>query len=114
MHELGVITHVINILEKLAVEKKLTAIGSVTLEVGEVSAIVPEYVTDCWKYCRAKSDILKDSDLKIEILPAVTVCESCGKTYETVKFAKQCPHCASYDTHLLCGNEFSIKEIEAC
>ena len=30
----------------------LSEIGSVTLEIGEVSTIVPDYLTDCWKYYR--------------------------------------------------------------
>ena len=86
----------------------------VTLEIGEVSGIVPDYMTDCWKYYRKKSELFKDSDLKIEILPAVTYCEACQKTYPTVEFGRQCPGCGSFETYLLTGNECSIKEIEAC
>lgn len=49
----------------------------------------------------------------IETLPAVTLCESCGKTYPTVTYAKVCPFCGSEKTHLETGNEINIKEIEA-
>ena len=41
MHELGTIVYVIETIEKLAEEEKLTRVGSITLEVGEVSGIVP-------------------------------------------------------------------------
>ena len=41
MHELGTIVYVIETIEKLAEEEKLTKVGSITLEVGEVSGIVP-------------------------------------------------------------------------
>ena len=57
-------------------------------------------------------ELLKDSELKIEIIPGVTMCEDCGKTYSTVQYAKICPHCGSSATYLLEGNGFSIKEIE--
>ncbi len=114
MHELGILVHMAKTLKSLAEENQLTEIGGITLEVGEVSGIVPEYMTDCWAYYRKKEDIMKNSELKIEIIPAVTICENCGKTYQTVKYGKQCPHCESYDTYLLEGNGCNIKEIEAC
>ena len=76
MHELGIIVHISRTLDEVAKENNLTEIGSVTLEIGEVSGIVPDYMTDCWKYYRKKSELFKESDLKIEILPAVTYREA--------------------------------------
>lgn len=114
MHELGIIVHISKTLDEIAAENELTKIGSVTLEIGEVSGIVPEYLTDCWDYYRKKNPLLEESELKIEMLPAVTICESCQKTYPTVAHGRQCPHCGSWETYLVNGNECSIKEIEAC
>ena len=114
MHELGIIVHISKTLTKRADEKKLTRIGAVVLEVGEVSGIVPDYMTDAWNYYRTKSNLLADAELRMETLPAVTFCEECGKTYPTVRYGKICPHCQSDRTYLLTGNECSIKEIEAC
>lgn len=48
MHELSIVTYVIEQVEKIAKENELTDIQSVTLEFGEVSGIVPEYLSDCW------------------------------------------------------------------
>lgn len=114
MHELGIIVHITKTLQEVAKENQLTQIGSVTLEIGEVSGIVPEFLTDCWEYYRKKIPLIEDSELKIETLPAVTFCENCEKTYPTVQFGKQCPYCQSGSTYLLKGNECNIKEIEAC
>lgn len=114
MHELGILVHMAKTLNELAEENNLEEIGGITLEIGEVSGIVPEFLTDCWEYYRKKEDRMKDSELKIEITPAVTICENCNKTYPTVEYGKQCPHCKSYETYLLEGNGCSIKEIEAC
>ena len=41
MHELGIIVHITKTLQSVAKENHLNEIGSVTLEVGEVSSIVP-------------------------------------------------------------------------
>ena len=113
MHELSIVTHVAKTLDELAEENKITKIGSVTLEVGEVSGIMTDYFVDCWNYFKAKHPILKDSELKLEIVPAITYCEDCKEQYETVKYGKICPHCGSEHTYLLVGNECNIKEIEA-
>ena len=114
MHELGIIVHISRTLTKLADEKKLSKIGSVTLEVGVVSGIVPDYMTDAWNYYKKKTPLLSESELRMETLPAVTFCEECGNTYETVRYGKICPRCSSPRTYLLTGSECSIKEIEAC
>ena len=113
MHELGIVFNIIESVEKIGEENSLTKISSVTLEVGEVSTIIPSYLTDCWKWAVEKSQLLKGSQLKIETLSAVTYCNNCEKTYPTVEYKKICPYCQSEDTFLLTGNEVSIKEIEA-
>lgn len=113
MHEMGTIIYVIDTVEKLAQEHQLSVIGSVTLEVGEVSGIVPDYLTDFWNFARKRSELLKETELKIEMLDAVTYCEDCDKTYSTIQYGKECPYCQSPNTYLLTGNEYNIKEIEA-
>ncbi|MGN0570032.1 MAG: hydrogenase maturation nickel metallochaperone HypA [Candidatus Fimenecus sp.] len=114
MHELGIVFHIINSLEEVGRENSLKKISSVTLELGEVSAVIDEYLGDCWKWASDKSDLLKDAELKIETIPAITHCEACKGSYPTIKFGKICPYCSSENTYLLTGNEINIKEIEAC
>ena len=113
MHELGTIHYVIDTVEKLAVENQLTKIGSVTLEVGEVSGIIPRFLSDYWEYAKKKTTYLQEAELKIETIQAVTYCQACGRTYPTVQYAKICPYCQSDNTFLVTGNEYVIKEIEA-
>jgi hydrogenase nickel incorporation protein HypA/HybF len=113
MHELGTVFYVIKEVEKICRENDLHVVGSVTLEIGEVSGIIPEYIVDCWNWARAKSEFMKSAELKVENLEAVTFCEDCQKTYPTLKYKKICPYCGSEHTYLLTGNEYNIKEIEA-
>ena len=113
MHEMGIILHLVKTLEETAEENNLKKIGSVTLEVGEVSGIMTDLFTDCWNYFSAKKELLSGSELKLVTLPAVTFCETCKQEYETVKHGKICPFCGSKETYLVRGNECIIKEIEA-
>ena len=114
MHELGIVFHIIDSLEKVGKENKLRSVSTVTLELGEVSSVLDSYLLDCWRWAADKSELLQRSTLNIEKIPAVTVCEDCGKTYGTVEHGKTCPYCASESTHLVTGNEINIKEIQAC
>ena len=113
MHELGIVFHIIDTIEEIAKEQNLTSVASVTLEVGEVSTVIPSYLEDCWKWAVKRSELMKESVLKSEIIKGVTYCEDCQNTYETVKYAKICPYCNSENTYLIQGNEVQIKEIEA-
>lgn len=114
MHELGVVFHVIRTVENLARENDITEIKSVTLEIGEVSTVVEDYLRKCWKWSvEKKSTMLMQTELLVEKIEAVTYCEDCERTYRTVDYGKICPHCGSEHTYLIAGNEFNIKEIEA-
>ena len=112
MHELGVVFHVIKKVEEVAAENAVTEVTAVTISLGEVTGVIPEYLVDCWNWARKKSSVLTGAQLKVEPIPAVTFCEDCRSEYETVKHGKICPHCGSEKTYLLQGNEFLIKEIE--
>lgn len=112
MHELGVVFYVIDDVEKVAKENNVQRVHSVTLEVGDVSTVIPEYLMDCWNWAVKKHEILADCELRVERIDAVTYCEDCQKNYSTVEHGKICPYCKSENTYLLKGNEFNIKEIE--
>ncbi len=113
MHELSIVTHVAKTLDEIAEENQLKKIGSVTLEIGEVSGIITDYFVDCWNYFRVKHPLLKEAEMKIETIPAITFCESCKQEYPTIEYGRICPYCHSEYTYLLQGNECNIKEIEA-
>ena len=113
MHELGTVIYVIETIEDLAKKNNLSEVNSITLQVGEVSTIIPEYLKNFWLFARKRSELLKETELKIENLKAFTFCQDCEKTYPTLQYGKECPFCHSYNTFLITGNEYIIKEIEA-
>lgn len=111
MHELSVVFNIIDDVTRVAEENHVEKVHAVTLELGEVSGVVHELLTDAWKWAVKKTELLNEAELVIETLPAVTFCEDCESEYETVANGKICPHCGSENTYLLRGNEFLIKEI---
>ncbi len=110
---MGIVLHLAKTLDETAVEEKITKIGKVTLQVGEVSGIMTDLFTDAWDYFKGRHPVLSESTLVIEPIKAVTWCDGCKKEYETVLYGKTCPYCGSGETWLVRGNECVIKEIEA-
>ena len=112
MHELGLVNYVVKEVDKIAKEKGVENIRTVTLEFGEVSGIVSAYLYDYWNWYTKKYHLLEGTTLKCEEIPAVTWCDDCKITYSTIAYGKTCPHCGSGNTWLLRGNEMRIKSIE--
>ena len=77
MHELGLVNYAVKEVSKIAEEHNVTKIKSVTLEFGEVSGIVTEYLYDYWKWYSKKFPMFEDSTLYCEEIPAVTWCDNC-------------------------------------
>lgn len=111
MHELGIVFYIIKDVKKVALENQVERVTQVTLSLGEVSSVIPDQLEDCWKWAVKKEPLMLDCQLKIEVIPAVTYCESCHSEYPTVQHGRTCPHCGSQKTCLLRGNEVEIKEI---
>lgn len=114
MHELGIVFHMIDTLEQVAADNGLTSLRKVTLNLGEVSGVLPTYLIDCWNWAVGRTDVLRGCELVVTQIDAVTVCNACGKTYPTMDHGKVCPHCQSADTVLLHGNEIEIDTVEGC
>ena len=112
MHELGIVFYIIKDVKEVAVENSVQHVSKVVMEIGEVSTVVPEYLTDCWRWASDKEELLKGCVLEIRTIPAVTLCHDCGREYPTVQYGRTCPLCGSGNTVLLKGNEVEIKEIE--
>ena len=113
MHELGVVFHTLDTVKRIAEENNVKRVASITVEIGEVSTVIPDLFEDCWNWAVKKETVLKDAGVKIERIPALTYCEDCKKEYGTLEYGKACPYCGSGRTYLLQGNEIIIKEIEA-
>jgi len=112
MHELGLVNYAVKEVSKIAEQNNVSRIKSVTLEFGEVSGIVTDYLYDYWNWYSKKFPMFEDSTLYCEEIPAVTWCDNCKIQYSTVAYGKTCPHCGSGRTWLLRGNEMRIKSIE--
>jgi hydrogenase nickel incorporation protein HypA/HybF len=112
MHELGVIVEVVKQVEQVKLENNLTEVDTIVLAIGQLSAMIPKYVEEVFPVAIDNTS-LKDTKLKIEILPAIAKCNDCSKEFNLVESKGQCPLCDSKSYELISGREFIIKEIIA-
>ena len=111
MHELGIVFHIIRSVEEVGRQNGVSQVNAVTLELGEVSGVLEDYLQDCWNWAASKSDMLRGAKLQVVVIPAKTLCENCGCVYPTVAHGRTCPVCGSGKTHLIQGNETMIRDI---
>ena len=88
MHELGIVFYIIRDVKQTAEENGVSRVSAVVMDIGEVSTVVPEYLTDCWRWAADKEDRSRGSERRSNIIPAVTHCEGCGRAYETVRYER--------------------------
>lgn len=113
MHELGIMVEVIKTVEDFARTNGLTKIDTLVLQIGELSAMIPQYIEACYP-AAADGTLLQETTLKIEILPGNALCKRCTKVFNLLESKKKCPHCGNETWELLSGKEFMIKEVIAC
>ena len=112
MHELGVVLEIFDLIEEIMTEQDLKKVSAVTVELGELSGILPDYFKECWNAARLGGAFEK-TELKIVNISAVARC-TCGKEYEMTKNSRICPHCRKTDYEIIKGREFTVLSIEAC
>ena len=65
MHELGILNHVIRTVDRVAKENGIKKIDHITLEVGETSGCVPNYLEKLFPIAIENNPVVKNAELKI-------------------------------------------------
>lgn len=112
MHELGIMSEVVKIVERSMAANNMKKVEKVVLQVGELAEIVPEYLESCYDATTFKTS-LEGSKLEIEIIPGIGWCNNCNEEFNIVKNEGKCPHCQFTEYEIVSGQEFLVKQIMA-
>jgi hydrogenase nickel incorporation protein HypA/HybF len=116
MHELSVTEKILDIVLKHAGMNRVRKVVSITLIIGEMSDLENQWIQHYFDYL-SKDTPAAGAVLKIEKVPIVLKCNSCGQTIEIRKDdigSTSCPGCgAAKDFSIISGREYYIKEMEA-
>ena len=111
MHELGVISAMVNTIEEIIHEQGCTEVQKIVLEVGELSGIVPHYMEVCYPAAVYKT-FMEGSTLELETIPGIVRCKDCAREFRAVEHEFTCPNCGSQNMEILSGNDVLIREIQ--
>lgn len=112
MHELGLMDAVIRTVGRIIKEENLKHVRKIVLEVGELSGVVPHFITDCYEAVVADTQY-QDTELVIEIVPGIARCNDCHIEFKIDIEELCCPVCYGKNLTPIEGKDLTIKEIEA-
>ncbi|MEH2424313.1 MAG: hydrogenase maturation nickel metallochaperone HypA [Nostoc sp.] len=107
MHELGITQNIVAIVTEHAKDAK---VQRVLLEIGKLSAIMPDAIRFCFDIC-TQGTVLAGAKLEILEIPGLGRCRQCGAEIALDKPFGIC-NCGSVQLDLVTGEELKIKEIE--
>ena len=111
MHEMSIAQSLLDIIKDEMRKHDATALRSVRLAVGQMSAIVPESLSFCFEVMTSGTD-LEGAQLNMDLIPLRGLCRECGLEFEIEGYAFECPHCNSHSIETTAGQGLSIVEIE--
>ena len=107
MHELGITRSVVAICAERAMGAKVMR---VTLEIGKLSAVMPDALRFCFEIC-AKDTAVEGAELEIIETPGRAQCRDCGDELMLNELFGRCA-CGSVNLQLIAGQELRIKQME--
>ena len=111
MHELTLLYGVAEKVREVVIENDLERVDAVVIEVGEATAVIPEFLQDGYSIISDDFDFLRGSELIVNTIKAVGRCRNCGSEFPIVENKGLCPVCGSFDKDITEGTDFYIKEI---
>lgn len=82
----------------------------VTLEIGKLSAVLPDAVRFCFDVV-SQGTVVEGAELEIIEPPGTAECRICGTHFELEQLYGRCPGCESVDLIRLTGEELLIKQM---
>ncbi|MBN2078717.1 MAG: hydrogenase maturation nickel metallochaperone HypA [Spirochaetes bacterium] len=112
MHELSVMTSILEIVLEHAHRNGARKVSRVNLRIGRLSDIIPEWAQSYFDML-SKETIAEEAELAIERIPVKVRCRACGHEHTfPEKWEFTCVQCGSADIELLEGREFTVTSIE--
>lgn len=112
MHELGIMTGVMDTVTKSAHDAGADKVLKVTLSVGEMTECIQDALEFAFEALTEDDPFVRDAELTINMIKPKSRCLECGAEFEHDRFHMFCPECDSFATELLAGRELQIDSIE--
>lgn len=111
MHELGITRNIVAICaEQASAHGAHSRVTRVTMEVGKLSAVMPDALRFCFEVC-AKDTVLEGAALEIIEVPGQARCCGCGAIVALDDLIGRCV-CGNVRLKIIAGEELKIRQME--
>jgi hydrogenase nickel incorporation protein HypA/HybF len=107
MHELSIANGIVEACAERAGDARVIR---VRLEIGQLSAVMPDAVRFCFDVC-ARNTVLEGAALEIVETPGRALCRDCDREVALVQLVGRCA-CGSANLRVIAGQELKIREME--
>lgn len=112
MHEMGLTDAMMKMVGRIVKTEGLTVVNRVTVEIGDLSGVVPRFLENCWEAVTAGTDF-EHTTLTIVTVPGTLRCEDCCHVFPADLDDLSCPKCRGQKLTPLSGRDMTIQQIEA-
>lgn len=110
MHEMSIALSILEIVKNEAQKAKSQKVTEIVMDIGSLSGVEVEALKFAMKACLTE-DIVANCKVKIHTIAAYSACNECFKEFECKNLFSVCPHCGSYSSKLIKGQEMQVKSI---
>ena len=111
MHEMSIVSNIMNIALKTAGENTLSRINSIKVKVGGQRHLAPDLMEYAFTFF-SKDTPAEEAVLVIEKVPVEMTCLDCQETFIVEDRIYICKECGSVNLRLNSGRELIIESIE--
>lgn len=112
MHELGIMTSVMDAARTSAEEAGAERLLAISLSVGEMTEAIPDALQFAFEALCEGDPFLQDAQLNVSMVAPKSRCLECGLEFSHDRFHMFCPQCDSFATELIAGRDLQIDSIE--
>ncbi|MDV7145411.1 hydrogenase maturation nickel metallochaperone HypA [Tropicimonas sp. TH_r6] len=110
MHELAICQALIDQVTSVAESNNATRVSGLTLEVGPLSGVVPDLLSNAFPIAAAGS-VADGAELTIEPAPVRVWCKSCQSESDAKINRLVCALCGDWKTELRSGDELLLRSV---
>lgn len=110
MHELAIVTSILEIAKEEANQYEAKRITRVRLKIGAMSCLEARTLTSCFEIC-AEGTPAEGAELVVNTVPVTWECKNCQSVFEEpVDYA--CPSCGSQSLDMKTGRELLVESLD--
>lgn len=111
MHELGIMTGVVESVSQAARDAGATKVLKVSLSVGVMTEAIEDALVFAFEALSETEPIMEGAQLEIAMVEPRSRCLECGLVFDHDRFHVSCPECGGF-AELITGKELRIDSIE--